>query len=187
MNFPKWFHFEAEYIKTMSKLTENIQEASTVVHSEAGSKSSNCRMAWQWKNIDMKRNTRKCRGLIEALTRKSHAGRTEHEQSLSECQMSLARFEAGIFRIQMYSIKGALRLEDLMHLCNENQLDSLFTLSLFRHSTSTYFGYICSSSSGGILYIYNNCYVLCFLVDCLLASWWWVTNMPETCRGCLAK
>jgi len=48
-------------------------------------------------------------------------------------------------------------------------LDALFILSLFRHSTSTCFGHICSPSSGGILYIYK-WYVFCFLVDCLLAS-----------------
>jgi hypothetical protein len=52
--------------------------------------------------------------------------------------MSLARFEAGIFRIQIYSMEGALRLEELMCLCNENQLYALFILSLFRQSTSTY-------------------------------------------------
>jgi len=49
-------------------------------------------------------------------------------------------------------------------LCNKNQLDALFILSKFRQSTSTCFGHICSPSSGGILYIYNNLYVLCFLV-----------------------
>ena len=38
---------------------------------------------------------------------------------------------------------------------NENQLDPLFVLSLFRQSTSTYFGHICTPSSGGTLYIYN--------------------------------
>jgi len=40
----------------------------------------------------------------------------------------------------------------------------------FRQSTSTCFGHICSPSSGGLLYIYNNWYVLCFSVDCLLAG-----------------
>jgi len=48
---------------------------------------------------------------------------------------------------------------------NENQLDALFILSLFRQSTSTCFEHIYSSSSGSILYIYNSWYVLCFLVD----------------------
>jgi len=51
--------------------------------------------------------------------------------------------------------------------CNENQLDALFILSLFRQSTSTGFGHICSPSSGGILYIYNNSYVLCWKEGCL--------------------
>ena len=37
-------------------------------------------------------------------------------------------------------------------LCHKNQLDAIFSLSLFRQSTSTYFGHICSPSSGGILY-----------------------------------
>ena len=39
-------------------------------------------------------------------------------------------------------------------LGNKNQLEALFILSLFRQSTSTCFGRICSQSSGGILYIY---------------------------------
>jgi hypothetical protein len=52
--------------------------------------------------------------------------------------------------------------------CDDNQPDALLILSLFRQSTSTCFGHICSPSSGGILYIYNNWYVLCFLDDCLL-------------------
>jgi hypothetical protein len=43
-----------------------------------------------------------------------------------------------------------------IHPCNENQSDALFILSLFRQSTSTCFGRICSPSSGGILYLYNN-------------------------------
>ena len=50
------------------------------------------------------------------------------------------------------------------HLRNENQLDALFILSLFHHSTSTCFGCICGPSSGGILYIYSNLYMLCFSV-----------------------
>jgi len=39
--------------------------------------------------------------------------------------------------------------------CNENQLEALFILSLFRQSTSTCFGHICTPSSGGILYLYS--------------------------------
>jgi len=58
-------------------------------------------------------------------------------------------------------------------LCNKNQLDVLFILSLFRQSISTCFGHICSPSSGDVLYIYNNWYVLCFAVDCLLAGLRW--------------
>jgi len=46
----------------------------------------------------------------------------------------------------------------------------LFVLSLFRHSTSTCFGHICVPSSGSILYIYSNWYVLCCSLDCLLAG-----------------
>jgi hypothetical protein len=50
----------------------------------------------------------------------------------------------------------------LIFLCNKDQLDALFILSLFRQSTSICSGHICSSSSGGILYrpIYNYWYVL---------------------------
>jgi len=47
----------------------------------------------------------------------------------------------------------------LKHLCKENQLDALFILSLFRQSTSTCFGHICSPSSGGVLYIYIYIYI----------------------------
>ena len=43
----------------------------------------------------------------------------------------------------------------LLDPCNENQLDELFILSLFRQPTSTGFGHICSPSSGGILYMYK--------------------------------
>jgi hypothetical protein len=50
--------------------------------------------------------------------------------------------------------------EEIHVPCNENQLDALFLLSLFRQSTSTCFGHICRPSSGGTLYIYNNWYVL---------------------------
>ena len=64
-----------------------------------------------------------------------------------------------------------------MFLCIKNQLDALFILNLFRQSTSTCFGHICSPSSGDIPYIYiyiyiytHNWYVLCFLVDWLLTG-----------------
>jgi len=65
-------------------------------------------------------------------------------------------------------------LNTVMCLCNKNQLDELFTLSLFRQLTSTISGHICSPSSGGILYIYTtNWYMLCFSVACLLAGLGW--------------
>ena len=54
--------------------------------------------------------------------------------------------------------------------CNENQLDALFILNVFRHSTSTCFAHICSQSSGGILCINNTLYVLRFSVDRLLTG-----------------
>jgi len=70
--------------------------------------------------------------------------------------------------------------------CNENQLDALFIISLFCQSTSTCFTYICSPSSGGILYIHNNLYVLCFLADCLLAGLRWnPANRQSTTVLCL--
>ena len=57
-----------------------------------------------------------------------------------------------------------------MYLCNKNELEALFMLSLFRQSTSISFGHICSPSSGGI-YIYTTTGTcLCFLVDCLFAN-----------------
>jgi len=56
-----------------------------------------------------------------------------------------------------------------IHPCNENQLDVLFILSLFRKWTSTCFGHICSPSPVGILclYIHNNWYMLCRKDGCL--------------------
>ena len=91
-----------------------------------------------------------------------------------------------------------------IHPCDKNQLDTLFILSLFHQSTSTFFGNICSPSSGGILYIYNKLVrVLLFgwlsvgqqivnwkaqhvpiAVYIHYTSWWWATNIPEICRGC---
>jgi len=55
-------------------------------------------------------------------------------------------------------------------LCNKNQLEALLILSLFRQSTSTCFGHIYSPLSEGILFIYNNWYVLCLLDDSHLKS-----------------
>jgi len=60
-----------------------------------------------------------------------------------------------------------------IYLCNKNQIDALLILSLFRQSTSKCFGHIYSPLSGCILYVYNSCYVLCFLVDCLLVWLGW--------------
>ena len=57
-----------------------------------------------------------------------------------------------------------------IHLCNRTQLDAPFIFSLFRQSTSTCVGHICSPSPGSILCIYNNWYALCFAVECLLAG-----------------
>ena len=54
-----------------------------------------------------------------------------------------------------------------IHPCNENQLDTLFILSLFRQSTSTCFGHIFSPSSGGILYtVYTKQLVRVVLFSC---------------------
>ena len=57
--------------------------------------------------------------------------------------------------------------EEIHVPCNENQLYALFILSLFRQSSSTGFGHICSPSSGGTLCIYNNWYVFCWKEGCL--------------------
>jgi len=43
----------------------------------------------------------------------------------------------------------------MFHPYNENQLDALFILSLFRQSTSACFGHVCSPSPGGVLCIYT--------------------------------
>ena len=72
-----------------------------------------------------------------------------------------------------FNLRVDQHVDLLTYLCNKNQLYSLFILSLFRQSTSTYFGHICSPSSGGIVYIYNNGYVLRCSVDCLLAGLRW--------------
>jgi len=41
-----------------------------------------------------------------------------------------------------------------IHPRNENQIDALFTVSLFRQSASTRIGHVCSPSSGCILCVY---------------------------------
>jgi hypothetical protein len=48
----------------------------------------------------------------------------------------------------------------LDYLCNENQLDALFILNLFHHSTSTCFGHMLPIIRRYILYMYSNWYVL---------------------------
>jgi len=55
-------------------------------------------------------------------------------------------------------------INNCQYLCNKNQLDTLFILSLFRQSTSTCFGHICSPSSGGILFFFSNA-TTCPFVD----------------------
>jgi hypothetical protein len=57
----------------------------------------------------------------------------------------------------------------VLSLCNENQLDELFILSLFRQSASTCLGHICSPSSGGVVYIYNTL-VRVVILSCLSAG-----------------
>ena len=57
--------------------------------------------------------------------------------------------------IYEYDNPNVFRTYLCVALCNIKQLDALFILSIFRHSTSTCFGHICSPSSGGILYIYS--------------------------------
>ena len=66
-----------------------------------------------------------------------------------------------------------IHLNFLFRISTFTSSESLFILSLFRQSTSTCFGHICSPSSGGILCVCNNLYVLCFSVDCLLAGLGW--------------
>ena len=73
------------------------------------------------------------------------------------------------------------KFHNVDHPCKENQLGGIFILSFFRQSTSTFFGHICSPSSGGILHIYN-LYVLCFSVDCLLAGRTTDSQLKSTTR-----
>ena len=61
-----------------------------------------------------------------------------------------------------------------INLCNKDQLDALFILSLFRESTSTCFGHIFSLLSGDILCIYNTyqlLYIYSILPDDGLQIW----------------
>jgi len=64
--------------------------------------------------------------------------------------------------------------------CNEEQIDALFNLSLFRQSTSTCFGHICGSS-----YIYTHTYVHTKQVPIVVYVQYTscATNIPEMCRG----
>jgi hypothetical protein len=67
-------------------------------------------------------------------------------------------------------------------LCNENQLDTLFKLNLFRQPTSTCFGHIYCLSRGIQCITRTNC-----CTHTVNTSWWWEINMPETCTGSLTK
>jgi hypothetical protein len=52
---------------------------------------------------------------------------------------------------------------------NINQLDAIFILYLFYHSTSICFGHIIAQHQEVSLYIYNNWYSLYVLLECPLA------------------
>jgi hypothetical protein len=72
-------------------------------------------------------------------------------------------FRLGTFQFLRYQPSHTIQHNRVWltdYLCKENWLDALFILSSFRQLTSTRFGDIFSPSSGGILYIYNNWYVL---------------------------
>ena len=69
--------------------------------------------------------------------------------------------------------------------CNKHQLDALFILSLFRHSTSTYFGHICCPSSGGVLYIYTTFGMCCAFQLTVYWSGPKSTRLPEWVVPCL--
>ena len=62
-----------------------------------------------------------------------------------------------LLRMRNVADKSYREKQNIFYLYNKNQLDALFILSLFRQSISTCFGHICSPSSGGVMYIYNNC------------------------------
>ena len=86
----------------------------------------------------------------------------DNSYQLMECTLSSVKWEKSTFVSCWPCIS--------IRLCNKNRLNALFILSLFRQSTSTCFGHICSSASAGILYMHYSWYVLCFLVECLLAG-----------------
>ena len=96
-----------------------------------------------------------------------------------------------------------VELEIYFRVMKTNWMHYLFSV-YFVNQPLHVSGRICSPSSGGILYIYNNWYVLCFLVcwptDSQLksqhvpfvvyiqyTSWWWAIDMPEKCRGWLTN
>ena len=58
-----------------------------------------------------------------------------------------------------------------IHQRNKYHLDALFIISLFRQSTSTRFGHICSPSSGSILYIYTNSTCCAFQLTVCWPGW----------------
>jgi hypothetical protein len=71
----------------------------------------------------------------------------------------------------------------LANLCNENQLDALFILDLFRQTSSTCFGHVYCSSSGGIHCIYTAIDGFGGLVVSMLASGSRVRGFkPGRCR-----
>ena len=75
--------------------------------------------------------------------------------------------------------------EDLKIYVIKNQLDALFVLSLFRHLTSTCFGYICSPSSGGMLCIYRTIGTCCafWLTVCWESNWCWLCGRKQSIKS----
>ena len=64
------------------------------------------------------------------------------------------------------------------YLCNKNQLDALFIVSLFRQSVP---------SQPDQQTVNWKAQHVPIVVYKQYTSWWWTANMPETCRGWLTK
>ena len=135
--------------------------------------------SWQLKRFVSSKGPERFRGLYCVLSNR-HWGLLPHGKA--DCS---PLYNSEVKTLELSQLSQTSQFNSLFYMlcmCNKNQLDTLFILSLFRLSTYTCFGQICSPSSGGILYLYNNWYVLCFLVDSVLAGWPTHCQLKSTTR-----
>ena len=126
----------------------------------------------EWRNYVWRKFWRNVRVRVAGSSKRPSALAMHMRPRFSGAHVELSKWERhNSLGVATCSLSWFTNFPKAANRCNENQLDAtIFIFSSFRPSTSTCFGHICNPSSGGILYIHNNWYVLCFLVECLLAA-----------------